>query len=164
MLWSGGEIFASLRASFFLLCLALSTFFTPPPTGEGLALPPLSVSRFSIAEEPGALPQEKTGTSYPRASLGMSRRLIPLTTGSHDSNRACLGFCWYRPLLSSQNRTQAHTEPSLVLSLFLPALLLWQGSKIPLQLVIHCLLDGPVLAKPYSLFSPPQIFALLTNC
>ena len=36
MLWFGGEIFASLRASFFLLCLALSASFTPPPTGEGL--------------------------------------------------------------------------------------------------------------------------------
>ena len=91
-----GEIFASLRASFFLLCFALPASFTPPPTGEGLALPPLSVPRFSIAEEPGALPQEKTETSYPRASLGMSCRLILLTTSSHGFNRACLGHRWCR--------------------------------------------------------------------
>ena len=109
MLWSGGEIFASLRASFFLLCLALSTFFTPPPTGEGLALPPLSVSRFSIAEEPGALPQEKTGTSYPRASLGMSCRLILLTTGSHASDSAHLRPRWCRfPTRLSKPHTGPH--------------------------------------------------------
>ena len=87
---------AGLRASFFLLCFALPASFTPPPTGEGLALPPLSVPRFSIAEEPGALPQEKTETSYPRASLGMSCRLILLTTSSHGFNRACLGHRWCR--------------------------------------------------------------------
>ena len=85
-----------MQASFFHLCLALSASFTPPPTGEGLALPPLSVPRFSIAEEPGALPQEKTETSYPRASLGMSCRLILLTTSSHGFNRACLGHRWCR--------------------------------------------------------------------
>ena len=63
---------------------------------QGLALPPLSVPRFSITEEPCALPQEKTETSYPRASLGMSCRLILLTTSSHGFNRACLGHRWCR--------------------------------------------------------------------
>ena len=108
MFWSGGEIFASLRASSFLLCLALSASFTPPPTGEGLTLPPLSVPQFSIAEGPGALPQEKTGTSYPRASLEMSRRLILLTTRSHASDRAHLGPRWCRFLT---RLSKPHTGP-----------------------------------------------------
>ena len=48
MLWSGGEIFAGLRASYFLLCLALSASFTPPPTGEGLGIVFLGFVGFTL--------------------------------------------------------------------------------------------------------------------
>ena len=87
------------------------------------------------------MPLEKTGTSYPRASLGMSCRLILLTTSSHGFNRACLGHHWCVSLLGSQNRTQGHTGSSLGLPFFLGAFLLRQGCQISLHLVIHRLLD-----------------------
>lgn len=38
MLRSEERFCAGLRASSFLLCLALSVSFTPPPTGEGLGI------------------------------------------------------------------------------------------------------------------------------
>lgn len=38
MLQSEERFCAGLQASFFLLCLALVILFTPPPTGEGLAI------------------------------------------------------------------------------------------------------------------------------
>ena len=80
--------------AFFLLCLALSASFTPPPTGEGLALPLLSVPRFSIAEEPGALPQEKTDTSYSKDSLSSCLWQLLITNGSHGSNGSGLAPRW----------------------------------------------------------------------
>lgn len=42
-----------------------------------------------------------------------------------------------------QNRTQGHTGASLVSPLFPGALWGWQSRQVPLQLVIHRLLDGP---------------------
>ena len=41
-----------------------------------------------------------------------------------------------------QNRTQGHTEASLVSPIFLRVSLFWQSLKIPLQVVIYRLLDG----------------------
>jgi hypothetical protein len=46
-------------------------------------------------------------------------------------------------LLGFQNRTQGHTEPSLISPFFPNALWVWQSYQIPLQLVFHCFLDGP---------------------
>ena len=45
-------------------------------------------------------------------------------------------------LLGFQNRTQGHTEPSLISPFFPNALWVWQSYQIPLQLVFHCFLDG----------------------
>ena len=56
-------------------------------------------------------------------------------------NRGWYGSKGLFPYPPGKNRTQAHTVPSLVLSLFLPALLLWQSCQISFQLVIHRLLD-----------------------
>ena len=95
------------------------------------------------AEKPGAFPQEKTDTTYPRASLS-----------------SCLGNCWPQPahtaptglvwcfagvvsLPGPQNRTQGHTGPSLGSPFFLGALLPRQDCQVPLQLVVYCLLDRP---------------------
>ena len=50
---------------------------TPPPKGGGAGYCLSRVCWFFHAEKPGAFPQEKTDTSYPRASLG-----------------SCLGNCW----------------------------------------------------------------------
>ena len=51
---------------------------------------------FSAREKPDAFPQEKTDTSYPRASLGSCLWQLLLTTGPHSSNRAGNPFFWCR--------------------------------------------------------------------
>ena len=60
-------------------------------------------------EKPGAFPQEKTDTSYPRASLGSCLWQPLATTGSHGSNRACSGLRWCRsPTRISKPHTALH--------------------------------------------------------
>ena len=76
----------------FLFCLSQNKVTPPPLKGEGLVLALLRIVCFANAEKTCAFPQEKADTSYPRASLSMSSRLIPLTTGSHGSNGAVLGL------------------------------------------------------------------------
>ena len=60
---------------------------------------------FFHAEKPGAFPQEKTDTSYPRASLGSCLG----NCCSHGFNRADLGLPWCRfPTLSPKPHTGPH--------------------------------------------------------
>ena len=97
--------------------------FTPPPKGGGAGYHLGWVCWGFHAEKPGTFPQEKTDTSYPRASLG-----------------SCLGNCWPQPahtaptgfvwgfggvvpLPGVQNRTQGHTGVSLVLAYWLALLM-----------------------------------------
>ena len=61
------------------------------------------------AEKPGAFPQEKTDTSYPRASLGSCPWQLLLTTAPHGSNRACSGLRWCRsPTCPPKSHTGSH--------------------------------------------------------
>ena len=78
MLRSEERFCAGLRASSFLLCLALSVSFTPPPTGEGLGIVFLGFVGFTLL---------------------VHRR-------SRWPSRASLGLCRCRSLLGSQNRIQ----------------------------------------------------------
>ena len=71
-----------------------------PLKGEGLGIVYLVCQVFH-PEKPGAFPQEKTDTSYPRASLGSCLWQPLLTNGSQGSNKGCLGLHWCRfPALS----------------------------------------------------------------
>ena len=70
--------------------------FTPPPKGGGAGVSS-NLARWNFnVEKPGAFPQEKTDTSYPRDSLGSCLWQLLLTNGSHGSNGACLGHRWCR--------------------------------------------------------------------
>ena len=51
-------------------------------------------------------------------------------------------FAGVVPLLGSQIRTQGHTGPSSFSASFLETPWSWQHYQVPLQVVIHCLLDG----------------------
>ena len=53
-----------------------------------------------------------------RVLLGSCLWQLLATTGSHASNRACLGLRWCTSLPGSQNRTQGHTGPSLDFTVF----------------------------------------------
>ena len=74
--------------------------FTPPPKGEGLAIVFLRVIGFSLL---------------------VHNRLARLQRGLFRGSLVSF------PLLSSQNRTQGHMGLSLVSTLFLHILLLYQG-------------------------------------
>lgn len=87
-----------------------------------------------------AFPLQGKANLFP--NLACPGFLDSLTTAPHGSNRAGNPFCWCRSLPGLQNRTQGHTEASLVSPIFLRVSLFWQSLKIPLQLVIHFLLDG----------------------
>ena len=63
---------------------------------------------FFHAEKPGAFLQEKTDTSYPRASLCSCLWQLLVTNGSHASNSARLGLRWCR---SPTRLTKSHTGP-----------------------------------------------------
>lgn len=63
---------------------------------------------FFAREKPDAFPQEKTDTSYPRASLGSCLWQLLLTTGSHGPNRAGLQLRWCR---SPTRPPKLHTRP-----------------------------------------------------
>ena len=66
-----------------------------------------------------------------------------LTTAPHGFNRAGLELRWCRfPLPGLQNRTQGHTGPSSFSASFLETPWSWQHYQVPLQVVIHSLLDG----------------------
>ena len=82
---------------------------TPPPKGGGAGYHLGWVCWGFHAEKPGTFPQEKTDTSYPRASLGSCHRQLLVTNGSHGFNRACLGLPWCRfPTLSPKPHTGPH--------------------------------------------------------
>ena len=81
--------------------------FTPPPKGEGLGIVCLVRLGFH-AEKPGAFPQEKTDTSYPRASLGSCLWQLLVTAGSPWPNRAGNPFRWCR---SPTRLPKPHTGP-----------------------------------------------------
>ena len=83
--------------------------FTPPPKGGGAGYR-LSLGCWVFhAEKPGAFPQEKTDTSYPRASLGSCLWQLLVTTGSHRPNRAGLGLWRCRfPTWLSKSHTRPH--------------------------------------------------------
>ena len=83
--------------------------FTPPPKGGGAGYHLGWVCWGFHAEKPGTFPQEKTDTSYPRASLSSCHRQLLVTNGSHGFNRACLGLPWCRfPTLSPKPHTGPH--------------------------------------------------------
>ena len=82
---------------------------TPPPKGGGAGYHLGWVCWGFHAEKPGTFPQEKTDTSYPRASLGSCHRQLLVTNGSHGFNRAGLGLRWCRfPTLSPKPHTGPH--------------------------------------------------------
>ena len=82
---------------------------TPPPKGGGAGYHLGWVCWGFHAEKPGTFPQEKTDTSYPRASLSSCHRQLLVTNGSHGFNRACLGLPWCRfPTLSPKPHTGPH--------------------------------------------------------
>ena len=56
---------------------------TPPPKGGGAGYHLGWVCWGFHAEKPGTFPQEKTDTSYPRASLSSCHRQLLVTNGSH---------------------------------------------------------------------------------
>ena len=79
-----------------------------PLKGERLDFAQLGGLRVRNAEKPGAFPQEKTDTSYPRASLGSCLWQLLLTTGSPWHNRAGVGLRWCRSLTRPP---KPHTGP-----------------------------------------------------
>ena len=87
MLQSEERFCAGLQASFFLLCLALVILFTPPPTGEGLA-----IIFFEFVE----------------SALLVYNRLTLLQRGGFGGSVVSFS------LLGFQNRTQAFTKSSLL--------------------------------------------------
>ena len=98
--------------------------FTPPPKGGG-AGGSSNLARWNFnVEKPGAFPQEKTDTSYPRDSLGSCLWQLLLTNGSHGSNGAGLVLCWCRsPTQLPKPHTGPHRTEFGFHRLFLPAFL-----------------------------------------
>lgn len=176
MLRSEERFCAGLRASSFLLCLALSVSFTPPPTGEGLGIVFLGFvgftllvhRRLTLAQQglfgtlsvsfPTRFTKSHTGLTraFPVSFIlplwgkaGLTSQLVPANLHEFAHNRLTQrqqglfgASLVLLSLLLSKNRTQGHTEPSLVSPFFPNALWVWQSYQIPLQLVFHCFLDG----------------------
>lgn len=106
MLRSVESLYAVPTGSLFPLCLALAASSPPPPTEEG---PDFVYLGFSPAEKPDAFPKRKPGSFYPKAFLGMSRRLTLPTTSSHGPTKACFRPRWYPiPTLSPKWHTAPH--------------------------------------------------------
>lgn len=78
---------------------------TSPPKGEG---PGFVYLGFSPAEKPDAFPKRKPGSFYPKAFLGMSRRLTLPTTSSHGPIKACFRLRWAPTTLSLKWHTALH--------------------------------------------------------
>ena len=78
------------------------------------------------AEKPGAFPQEKTDTSYPRASLGSCQGNCWPQLAHTSPTRLVWGLAGVISLPGFQNRTQGHTGASLF---FLPR----TSSPLPLK-------------------------------
>ena len=91
-----------------VVVLCSKTSLPLPLKGEGLDIVCLVCQVFH-PEKPGAFPQEKTDTSYPRASLGSCPWQLLLTTAPHGSNRACSGLRWCRsPTCPPKSHTGSH--------------------------------------------------------
>ena len=86
-----------------------------PLKGEGLGIIYLVCQVFH-PEKPGAFPQEKADTSYPRASLDSCLWQLLATTAPHGFNRAGVGLRWCcfptppsnRPQIAAQDRVWFH--------------------------------------------------------
>ena len=117
-------IFVTMFLSYWVFIFQLPSFQDFPPVAFYQGWLSLNLIRWVFnAEKPGAFPQEKTDTSYPRASLGSCPWQLLLTTAPHGSNRACSGLRWCR---SPTRPSKPHTGPSLISQSFSGVLLLWQ--------------------------------------
>ena len=95
--------------SYWVFIFQLPSFQDFPPVAFYQGWLSLNLIRWVFnAEKPGAFPQEKTDTSYPRASLGSCPWQLLLTTAPHGSNRACSGLRWCR---SPTRPSKPHTGP-----------------------------------------------------
>ena len=102
-------IFVTMFLSYWVFIFQLPSFQDFPPVAFYQGWLSLNLIRWVFnAEKPGAFPQEKTDTSYPRASLGSCPWQLLLTTAPHGSNRACSGLRWCR---SPTRLSKSHTGP-----------------------------------------------------
>ena len=99
-------IFVTMFPVHYVFIFQLSSFQEFPPVAFYQGWLSLNLIRWVFnAEKPDAFPQEKTDTSYPRASLGscLGNRC------SHGFNRAGLGLRWCRsPTWLSKPHTALH--------------------------------------------------------
>ena len=136
MLRSEERFCAGLRASFFLLCLSLVVLFTPPPRGRGWILGFVLLGFVGFA-----LLVHSWITLAQQGRSGASLVSVSLPCPQNRTQ----GRVWFSPL-------------------FPGALLVRQGCQtLGSNAFMHSLFNTS-FGKPHSLFPPPQIFALLTNC